>query len=842
MIDRRLDCDPNRLRRFLEETPDEDDRAAVAAHLDHCESCRDRLEAMAAGGPWWAELRRFAPGQSRTDPLSPCFEADAQADPPDFLDPPDADEFLGRFGPYQVIEVVGSGGMGVVLKAFDPALHRVVAIKVMAPQLAAGAAARLRFTREARAAASIAHDHAVTIHAVDAWKGLPYIVMSYVAGRSLQERLDQDGPMSPREIVRVGMQVASGLAAAHAQGLVHRDIKPSNILLENGVERVKITDFGLARTADDASLMQSVVVFGTPQYMSPEQAQDEPVDHRADLFSLGCVMYAMAAGRSPFRAETPMAVLRRVCEDRPRPLRDLNPDVPDWLERIVAKLLAKDPADRFRSADEVAGLLERCLAHLQQPKQIPLPELPEPLADDREAGRRRAGWRLLVALTLAGVLVAFGALVIRIKTPEGTLLVEVDDPAANVQIDGQDLVITGIGPREFRLRTGPHRVTATSGNTGRLDEVVTIVKDGKTVVRVRQEPPASGGAVAGDAPVDPALPKSPRFVRELAEPEGPVSGVSFLAGGLTALMAVRGGGMWIWDLRSAWELYNFRAEGHRPRTMTFVPSPRALTGGEDGSIVLWSLPDNREIRRFRGHVGAVRAISHPRGTRRFVSAGEDGTVRLWDIESGEEIRQFRGHRGRVLALDLTTGTSRLLLTGGEDGTVRLWDLATGETVRSFGAGKGAIRGLSVVPNGRHVVFGGDDRLFYFADIETGWVAPGMVGHTGPIVAVSAAGDWRHALTLSEDGTMRVWDLVKYKERGRVEVPGRATVLDVSDNSRLTLTGGEDGITRLWLIPLAPGEAGSPTPTHILSPKPDAGPRRPQEFLQPMLQNRGPTTN
>ncbi len=852
MPDRWFDCDPNRLRRFLEEMPDEDDRAAVAAHLDHCESCRERLEAMAAAGPWWDELRRFAPGRPRADHPWPGREADVPGDPPDFLDPPDADGLLGRFGPYGVIEVVGRGGMGVVLKAFDPSLHRVVAIKVMAPQLAAGAAARRRFTREARAAASVAHDHVVTIHAVDEWKGLPYIVMSYVGGRSLQDRLDRSGPMGPREIVRVAMQVAYGLAAAHAQGLVHRDIKPSNILLENGVERVKITDFGLARSADDASLTKAGDVLGTPQYMSPEQARGEPMDHRSDLFSLGCVMYAMAAGRSPFRAETTMAVLRRVCEDRPRPLRDLNADVPDWLERIVAKLLAKEPADRFRSADEVAVLLERCLAHLQQPKQNPLPYLPEPLPGDRKAGRRRAGRRLLVALLLAGVLSSFGALIIRLRTPEGTLVVEVDDPAAKVRIDGRELVITGLGPNEIRLGTGPHRVTATRGEAGLLDEVVTIVKDGKTVVRVRRESPAAAdrrapsavataappaAALAKSIPSDPSLPKTPRLIRELEGPKGPMCGVAFLPGRLTALTAILDGNLRIWDIRSAWELYDFRAEGHRPRTLTFVPRGRALTGGEDGSILLWSLPDNGAIRRFAGHQGAVRAISRTRGTRRFASAGEDGTVRLWDLDSGEEVRQFRGHDGGVLALDLTSD-GRKLVTAGEDGTVRIWDLETGETVRVLKAGTGALRALAVMPGGAHLAFGGDDRRFYIADMSTGWVAPGIEGHTGPIVALRAAGDWRHVLSLSADGTMRVWDVVRQKERGRIEVPGRATVLDVESHSRLALTGSDDGIARLWLIPLAPGEAGEPTPTEIISPElsPNAAPMRPHEFLKPMLQD------
>src|SRR5207248_7730435 len=253
---------------------------------------------------------------------------------------------LGRLGHYEVLDLVGRGGMGVVLRAFDEVLHRVVAIKVMAPQLATSATARRPFLREARAAAAVSHDNVVTIHAVEEGEGVPHLVMQFVAGTSLQEKLDREGPPELREVLRIGMQAAAGLAAAHAHGLVHRDVKPSNILLENGVERVKLTDFGLARAADDASLTQSGVLAGTPQYMAPEQAQGEAMDHRADLFSLGSVLYAMCAGRPPFRAETTMAVIRRVCDERPRPLREVNPEVPGWLAAIIAKLHAKGPARR----------------------------------------------------------------------------------------------------------------------------------------------------------------------------------------------------------------------------------------------------------------------------------------------------------------------------------------------------------------------------------------------------------------------------------------------------------------------------------------------------------------
>ena len=259
------------------------------------------------------------------------------------------------------------------------------------------------------------------------------------------------------------MQAAAGLAAAHAQGLVHRDIKPANILLENGVERVKLTDFGLARAVDDASLTQSGVIAGTPQYMAPEQARGEPVDPRADLFSLGSVLYAMCAGRPPFRADRRMAVLRRVCEDPHRPIREVNPDVPDWLEAIIDRLLAKDPADRFQTAAEVADLLERGLAHVQQPTAVapargpgvssahalhPSSSSTSPSPSRHQAPRRRlalAAGLLLLAMAGLGASEAAGltqvsefvATILRIKTPEGTLVVKVDDPGVKVEVDDE---------------------------------------------------------------------------------------------------------------------------------------------------------------------------------------------------------------------------------------------------------------------------------------------------------------------------------------------------------------------------------------------------------------------
>ncbi len=287
----------------------------------------------------------------------------------DFLLPSEKPECLGILGPYEVLEVIGRGGMGIVLRAFESKLNRIVAVKVLLPHLAANSTARRRFLREAQAAAAVSHPHVVTIHAVEEAtdRTPPYLVMECVVGQSLQEKLDANGPPRLAEILRISRQIAEGLAAAHKQGLIHRDIKPANILLENGVERVTITDFGLARAIDDITVTRAGEVSGTPQYMSPEQASGHRVDHRSDLFSLGCVMYAMCTGHSPFRAESLAQAIKRVTQDTPRDITDQNPEVPAWLAQIVIRLLEKNADQRFDSADELVGILDLHLARLQRP-------------------------------------------------------------------------------------------------------------------------------------------------------------------------------------------------------------------------------------------------------------------------------------------------------------------------------------------------------------------------------------------------------------------------------------------------------------------------------------------
>ena len=388
---------PEQLEQFLRDDLTPTEQASMEQHVELCETCRQHLHDTAASVDWWDAVSEFLMDDelddatesssqlslSLTSPQSLSEDQDGQEQLDGlttgmrqvlaWLAPTDDPSMLGRIGGYEISGIIGAGGMGVVLKGFDRSLNRFVAIKTLAPHLATSGAARRRFAREAQAAAAVVHDNVIAIHGVDEANGLPYLVMPFLRGASLQKRINAVGALSVSEILRIGMQTARGLAAAHDQGLVHRDIKPANILLDGTTDRVLLTDFGLARAADDAGLTHSGVIAGTPHFMSPEQARGDAIDHRSDIFSLGSVLYTLSSGRPPFRASGNWGILRKVTDAEPRSLRELNSDIPNWLEAIILKCLCKDPDQRFQSAHALDELLKECLAHHQQPTQNPLP-------------------------------------------------------------------------------------------------------------------------------------------------------------------------------------------------------------------------------------------------------------------------------------------------------------------------------------------------------------------------------------------------------------------------------------------------------------------------------------
>lgn len=291
-----------------------------------------------------------------------------------FLAPPQSKDELGRIGHYRVLQLLGKGGMGMVFRAEDPLLQRSVALKVMLPALAADESARQRFLREARSAAAVQHEHVVTIHQVVDDRKAPYLAMELLEGEPLDAQLRRLGRLPVDDAVRVGQQMAEGLAAAHARGLIHRDVKPANIFLVGQpatdgrrrksdlwkAGRVKILDFGLARAARDSDhLTQAGTILGTPAYMAPEQAKSgSGVDARADLFSLGCIIYHMLTGEQPFKGEDVYAILLAVATQEPSPPQACDPFISPALSDLVMRLLQKDPEKRPATAAEVAEALE----------------------------------------------------------------------------------------------------------------------------------------------------------------------------------------------------------------------------------------------------------------------------------------------------------------------------------------------------------------------------------------------------------------------------------------------------------------------------------------------------
>lgn len=630
-------------REIFEGALEHADPAGRRAYLDRV--CRDnaalrkRVEALLASHGAASEflnvsapeqLRPPAAGQTRTfDTSGPDAAAngDDGGGPTEhdlsFLGPPSGRGGVGTLGHYAVLRLLGRGAFGLVFEAFDEKLHRHVAIKVLDPRLAATSPPRKRFLREARSAAAVRHENVVQVYAAEEHP-LPHLVMEFVDGRTLQDRMDGTGPLELPEILHLGRQMAAGLAAAHERGLIHRDIKPGNVLIESGVEqRVKITDFGLARAADDASLTRSGVIAGTPMYMAPEQAQGLPLDHRADLFSLGSVLYQMASGRPPFRAATTVAVLRRVADEAPRPIREILPTVPNWLCAVIAKLHAKRPEDRFQSAREVADLFARSQASLQQEGRsdspvapTPHPSGPEPLRTTSPRSRRhrrvRAGIVLIALVSLLGLAELAGV---------------------------------------FRLRDRA-RYLVSEPETARGEE--------------RPKDEVAGRPVPVDAPPADSL------RREDIPP--PV--LSTLGGGDPArapadLVAVFGDG-------------RFRISGFAARAPSFSPDDSLLAVSSEDEVYLF---DSRtgERRAAFGPFGTVLATCFsPDGKTLAVG---DRAVHLVDARSGLVLRTLTPPAPGDVTKLYFTPDGKALVSGSQNGSgTAVWDVETGALVRELPAG------------------------------------------------------------------------------------------------------------------------------------------------------------
>ena len=320
-------------------------------------------------------------------------------------------ETIGRR--YELLEVIGRGGMGVVYRAHDAVLDRVVAVKVLPAEFASDVTLVERFTREARAAARLADPNIVAVFDTGTDGEVRYIVMELVPGVSLAQLLRERGALAVTEAVDIAAQVAAALAAAHAAGIVHRDIKPANIMVQPSGE-VKVLDFGIAQARTDEALTRTTAILGSAPYMAPEMAAGRPADERSDIYSLGCVLYEMLTGRPPFVAEVPAAVMQQHISAAPQPARALQPRVPGGLDVLLMRMLAKRPADRPQQAAQLARALRASVVERDDrfvPEPQPWTDPTVALAD--EPGKDRTGPPLYAWVALgAGIAALLAVLLI----------------------------------------------------------------------------------------------------------------------------------------------------------------------------------------------------------------------------------------------------------------------------------------------------------------------------------------------------------------------------------------------------------------------------------------------
>jgi len=568
--------------------------AELNRHIGDCPRCASAVAQLC--GNAFAQRAANLDGNRPTTPpknATPTFASavDATLSPKDgsevgparggnewnFLSPSVQADELGRLGNYRILKVLGRGGMGLVFQAEDPTLGRLCALKVMLPELAQRPEMKERFIREARAAALIEHDNIVPIYQVGEDRGLPFIAMPFLKGASLEDWLEKKGnrrqngaagkPIAVAQILKLGREIAKGLAAAHERGLVHRDIKPDNIWLDATTGgRVKILDFGLARlnqsdreaASDKKNLTRTGMIIGTPAYMAPEQAQGkmEEIDGRADLFSLGCILYRMCTGRTPFDGDDMISTLVSVAVDQPAPPIQLNPETPPALSALVMKLLEKDRNYRPASASEVQSTLQTIekefrstptqpadLGAIVDPKAIQtefeaLTATTEPAADSgspremsdyrRTANDRsffdRYRWPLvaigaaffgMAAIVLAGVVLLW-------ETPKGTVRIEITDPDIKVAIDKDDFKIQGADRHDIVLRTGQHGLRVKRGDFEFETDKFVLKKGDEITLKVEVIPGrvrvVQGDRVIGEKPLPAALDRRPLQSKPLDKP------------------------------------------------------------------------------------------------------------------------------------------------------------------------------------------------------------------------------------------------------------------------------------------------------------------------------------
>jgi len=751
---------------LIGDLPEERQRVCVE-HLDQCVGCQQAIQLTATGDSGLPELVEHidqqqpakesaywsAVSSARNDfaqtliTPAPRPVADLKLD---FLDPPSDPAYLGRLGHFDIARVIGRGGMGIVFEAFDTHLRRSVAIKVLDPQLQTNELARQRFCREARAAASITHEHVVALHHVarSDENEVPYLVMQLVHGESLESRLAREGRLPVKDVLRIGMQAAAGLAAAHAQNLVHRDIKPGNILLERSTGRVKLTDFGLVRMVEDSKLTQTGYVTGTPMYMAPEQALGEEAGARADLFSLGTVLYEAASGRAPFAAGSVLGVLKKITEETPPPIRSVCPEMPEGAALLIDQMLSKEPSDRPVSASALAEAFAVVLTQFGPLSPLEIPAVAEEAACDAvraalsESGqtvchRQKLLARLRYALTgvVAGVILSLIFVLPLLNSPDDSAVL---NPGANGGANSS-------GPDESSRVPDAVPNAVLTGNAGPV-WAVAFTPDAKTLAMAIDDGTVKLWDVA-----------SKRVLSTIKAHAGPVWGLSISPDGQWLATGGDDGTVRIFDLTTAEQIKTLEA-GFGIRTLVFSRTARELLiGGRTGQVEVWNADSGEKRLATAGHAGTVVGVAFSPDGRTLASVSGDKTAKLWNAGNGSEQLVLEGHTGGIYGVAFSPDGSQIV-TSGWDRTVRLWDTASGSLQHTCEGHAGDVWGVAFSPSTPFAASVGEDRIVRVWQTEQKEEVAALAAHTGTLYSVTFSQDGRWLASAGRDGTARVWDM------------------------------------------------------------------------------------
>jgi WD40 repeat protein/serine/threonine protein kinase/tetratricopeptide (TPR) repeat protein len=705
---------------------------------------------------------------------------------------------------YEFLGELGRGGMGVVCKARQVGLNRLVALKMIRDTALAGSDEVQRFLNEAEAVARLQHQNVVRLFESGRHNGAPYFTLEYIDSGSLATRLDGT-PLVPADAARLVEALAHGIDHAHQHGIVHRDLKPGNVLLApafgGGVGTIplprpqagangggetasppkaganwvpKITDFGLAKRVEASDgLTRTGAVMGTPPYMAPEQAGGrKDVGPAADLYALGAILYECLTGRPPFRGPTTLDTLMQVLNDEPVPPTQLQPRTPRDLETICLKCLQKDPARRYASAAALAEDLRRY--------QAGEPILARPVGTTEKAVkwvRRRPA--------VAGLLAALAAL-----TALGVSLLLWQ---YGQTVSERDRFFTQKGIAEekekdalFQKGVADQNATDALTAEGKAREAEAKAKE--TAEKLKDALADTSRLFAGS--------KVQLAAAALRDPATPVATVHDHLDEVPPDQR-----FWEWRyLKRQAEGSLFALRGHT-RSVNCVAfsadSQRLASAGSDGTVRLWDARGGAAPLVLKGHAGLVYGVAFSPDGGRLASAGFDGTVRLWDARGGAELRVLSAHTGMVLGVAFSPDGWRLA-SAGWDGTVRLWDALGGAELRVLRGHASGVSGVAFSPDGGRLASTGYDGTVFLWDARGGAAPLALQGHNGPVYGVAFSPDGGRLASAGQDGTVRVWDA-----RGAAEplvLRGHAgPVLGVAfspDGGRLA-SAGQDGTVRVW---------------------------------------------